>query len=689
VPDAGCLDAAADLTPPFALKVISPDILHKSDVGGVALGLQDLVAVRQAIADMSAKPGIRDAQVEGFLVEEMAQPGHEIVIGALNDPHFGPVIMAGLGGVFVEILQDVAFRICPITEREARSMLQALRGWPVLEGARGRPGADIDAIVNILLNLGGADGLLMAHGDALAEVDLNPVIVDSDGAVAVDARFVLAAGETSDSKPDSVRPFADLSPQERFAPLFAPRTVAVVGASARATTIANTFIRRMKDFDYPGTIYPIHPEAATIEGCAAFPSLAETPEPIDYAYVAVGAAQIPDLIGAAGGRVRFAHVISSGFGEVEQGRALEAELVRKAHEGGCRVIGPNCLGLYSPRGGVTFPVGAPKEVGPVGVISQSGGLSTDIIKRCQWRGVRFSGLVTIGNGADIGSADLLDFYLDDPLTEVIGLYLEDTRDGRRLFEILRSGKTSKPVVILKGGRSRLGEAAAASHTGALAGHRRIWEALTAQTPSVLVETIDEFIDVLLALQYLTLRAAKPTQRVALFGNGGGSGVLAVDYFAKCGLEIAPFDEPVRSRLEAMGLPPGTSVSNPIDTPVRTLQEKDGAVANEILDIIYEAAAPDAVVMHLNLASFVGRADVDPIDNLIAAALRVQKAYPGRAHFLMALRVDGSPELEAAKRAYRQAALEVGIPVYDELANTADALAAVSHLERQFRSPCVP
>ena len=675
--------AAAGLKPPFAVKVMSPDILHKSDAGGVALGLADAGAARAAVAAMAEKPAVMAAAVDGYLIEEMAAAGREMVVGGIRDPQFGPMIMVGLGGIFVEILKDVAFRICPITGDDARAMLGELQGAAVLSGVRGGTAVSTDAIVEVLLGIGGADGLLMTIGDAVAEVDINPVIVGETAAVAADARFILAPeGGAAQTRPRP-RPFDDLPVGERFRPLFEPRSVAVLGASTGSVTIANTFIRRMKDFGYPGTIYPIHPKAAEIEGLPAYPGIAEAPEPIDYAYIAIASARIPDVLAGAGGRLRFAQVISSGFAEVDEGKDLERDLVGKAHAGGCRVIGPNCLGMYSPRGGVTFPVGAPKEAGPVGIVSQSGGLSTDIIKRGQWRGLRFSGLVTAGNSADIGPVDLLEYYFDDPETRVIGLYLEDVKDGRAFFDLLCSAKATKPVVLLRGGRSSQGRAAAASHTGALAGDGRAWEALARQTRCVAVSMLDEFLDALLAFQFLALRPEKPTRRVVLFGNGGGTSVLATDFFAGLGLDVSPFPPAARERLEAMNLPPGTSIANPIDAPVRTMQEEDGGVANTILDIVYQAGAPDAVVMHLNLAAFVGRGSVDPVGNLIGAAVRVQEAYPGQAHFLMALRVDGSPELDDQKRLYREKALAVGIPVYDELSNTAHALAAVSRMEERF------
>ena len=672
--DAGEVESAiADLAPPFAVKVMSPDILHKSDVGGVRLDLEDAASVETTIKEMASRI---PANIEGYLVEEMAPQGREVVVGAVRDPRFGWMIMLGLGGILVEVLEDVAFRICPIGERDARQMPAELRGAAILDGVRGEAAVSTDAIVDILLRLGGADGLLMALGDGIAEVDLNPVIVDAKGAVAADARFILS-GDTGDRSPE---PSQELPVQERFRPLFRPETVAVLGASSSSVTIANTFIRRMRDFGYAGEIYPIHPKAGEIEGLAAYPSIAQAPRPIDLAYIAIGAAHIPDVLAKTEGRLKFAQVISSGFGEIAAGKSLEADLVRKAREGGCRVIGPNCLGLYSPRGGVAFSVDSPKAAGGVGVVTQSGGLGTDIIKRGQWRGLRFSGLVSAGNCADIGPTDLLEFYLGDPDTDVIGLYLEDVKDGRRFFELLRDAAAAKPVVLLVGGRTRQGRLAAASHTGALAGDARAWVALSRQTGAIMVSTVGEFVDVLLAFQQLTLRRDRPTREIVLFGNGGGTSVLATDFFAEAGLDVSPFEGTALSRLEDLRLPPGTALANPIDTPVGTLQQENGMIADRILDIVYEEAAPDAVVMHLNLAAFVGRGSVDPVDNLLHAAARVAGKFPGQAHFALVLRSDGSPEIDDQRRDCRARALAVGIPVYDELTDAALALKAVGHME---------
>lgn len=187
----GVAAAVAGLRPPFVVKVMSPEILHKSDAGGVKVNLADAKAVADAIRAMQAAPAIKAARVEGFLVEEMAPRGEEVVVGGIRDPQFGPLVMVGLGGIFVEVLKDVSFRICPITKLDAEEMLGELKGHALLEGARGRAAVSKEAIVDVLLKVGGEDGLLLRHAADIREADINPLIVSAGGAVAVDARFIV------------------------------------------------------------------------------------------------------------------------------------------------------------------------------------------------------------------------------------------------------------------------------------------------------------------------------------------------------------------------------------------------------------------------------------------------------------------------------------------------------------------
>lgn len=469
----------------------------------------------------------------------------------------------------------------------------------------------------------------------------------------------------------------------RFAALVEPRTMVVVGASASGVTPGNEFIRHSRALGFKGRVIPLHPSASVVEGEAAVKSFAEIDGIVDYAYFAIAAPQIPDLIASAAGKLRFAHIMSSGFGEVEEGRELESRLARAARDAGVRILGPNCMGVHSPRGGITFIGAGRTEPGSVGVVSQSGGLAVDMILRGKVRGLAYSAIVTIGNSVDVGPAELLEFFVADPHTRVIGFYLEDVKDGRRFFEALRAAQAAKPVVLLLGGQTAQGRKAAASHTGSLASDLAVWRGLVRQTGVALTSSLDEFLDALLAFQTLKPRVGAATRSAVLFGNGGGTSVLATDEFGRRGLEVAPMARAAIDALAALKLPPGTSIVNPIDAPAGTLRQQDGRIAERILDCIFELAAPDAVVMHINLPVFVSSADqrADFLANLVAAAVRVRGKHTNGAHFLLVLRSDGSEAAETRRREFRAIAVAQGIPVYDEMISAAQALAAVATYER--------
>jgi len=591
--------------------------------------------------------------------------------------------MVGLGGVFIEILGDTAFRVCPITRRDARSMLEQLRGWPLLQGARGRPPSNIEALIDALVSVGGPEGLLMQAQGQLSEVDINPLIVSSAGAVACDARMILDKnGLTPIPEEDE-----HLKQPEWLHPLFEPAVIAVAGASATGFTPANDFIRQCKALGCPARIVPIHPNAPEVEGLRAVKQIAEIGSTVDYLYISIAAANVPALIDSCGGRVRFAQVISSGFGEVEHGKTLERDLLRAARRAGVRLLGPNCLGIYSPRGGLAFVGDCPREPGPIGIVSQSGGLAVDMILRGKHKGLRFSGLATLGNSVDLGPADLIDHYLDDQHTTAIGIYLEDVRDGRRFVDILARAMGHKPVVILLGGQTDQGRQAAASHTGSLASPLALWRGIAEQTGIVITDTLDQFLDTLLAFQCLKPQTGRVTQRCVLFGNGGGTSVLAADAFARRGLTVAPMAADAIAALDALHLPPGTSVINPVDAPAFTLRQEEGRVAEKILETIITLGKPDALVTHLNLPVFINSADqrADFLGNLINATLRVRERYGHSTHHALVLRSDGSEACEARKRSFRAAAVAAGIPSFDELVNAADALASIAQFERHMNA----
>jgi len=689
VPKSVVVTSAADgrkacdgLTPPFVVKGMSPDVLHKSDAGAVRLKLADGDQVAEAITEIEKALSAHTKNIDGYLIEEMAAPGHELVIGGVQDPQFGPLVMVGLGGIFVEVFEDVAFCICPITERDANQMLDELKSASVLAGARGGLVADRAAIIEALLAVGGDGGLLMIHGADIAELDINPLIVSEKGAVAVDARVVLS--EEASRNREAVTLASPEDVLAAFKPLYEPQTIGVVGASSTNMNRLNNYMRWVRDFGFKGDIYPIHPTATEIDGMPAYPSLADTPKPVDYAMVGVPSEKVPATIEAANGRCRFAHIIAAGFGEkgTPEGDQLQDELIAAAKKAGVRLLGPNCNGGFSPRSPYTYVNGMLPELGTIGCVSQSGGLGIDVLRRGETRGLRFSGLMTIGNAADLGPTDLLEFYLADPQTKIIGMYVEGVKEGRKFFELLRRSNGEKPIVLLKGGRTELGLQAAESHTGSLAGDDRVWQALARQTGAVIVNTLEEYLDVLLAFQMIPVRSDNPTTSAAIFGNGGGTSVLAVDAFANRGIRIDRFLPVTQEKLADLGLPPGCALNNPIDTPGGSIRVENGAMGERIMEIVYANEDVQAFVMHLNIPVLTRQVmpGQDLLVNLMDGADRVEKRYPGKTHFLLVLRSDGRAEMDDKKREAREWALQRGYPVFDELTNAVNALWAISTYE---------
>ncbi|WP_043631789.1 acetate--CoA ligase family protein [Nonomuraea candida] len=659
--------AAGELAGPLVLKAFGPGLTHKSEAGAVVLGLshEELPA---AAARMRER-----LEPAGFLVEEQAAPGVELIVGLVRDPAFGPVLLAGLGGVFAEALRDTALRLCPITEPDARRMLASLRGAAVLDGWRGGPAVDVAAVVKVLMAVGGAGGLWERL--ELGEFELNPIIAGPSGAIAVDARYLPersaprgnAPSRTARTDPDRSEPSqatrsdpgrADQGRETDFLPLFEPRAVAVVGASTSRPNFGNLFLGFYRDAGVP--LVAVHPTAEEVAGVPAVPSLARAEA--DYALVAVPAGRCAEVVRQAGG-VPFVQVMSGGFGEAGRPE-LEAELVAAARAAGTRLLGPNCMGVYCPRGRQTFVGGGLGPAGTVALISQSGGLAGEVIKVGERRGLAFSRVVTVGNASDVTPAELLRWLAGDAETRVIGLYLEDPRDGRELYAALRA--TDLPVVLLAGGRTAQGRRAAASHTGGLVSDRRVWEAMAEQAGAALVSAQDDLIG---ALAYFQAHGARVTSGdgVLVVGPSGGASVLAADAFDGAGVRLDPLPGDRLDALRALGV---AAAGNPLEVPVGPLGR-----AGLVADVIGVLAGPYRdVVAHVNVQAFFTYGDAaEPLYAYARALAGAQAARPGVRITLVTRNGECAPAGVADE--VGRIAAEAGIPVYRSMEAAAVAVAA--------------
>ena len=464
----------------------------------------------------------------------------------------------------------------------------------------------------------------------------------------------------------SVRPMWDA--------LLKPRTVAVLGVSPTHETLGNHFLRGLLAFGYPGSIYPIHPTAREFEGLKTYGSVRDTPSAVDYAYVALPSTAVREALNTKPNHVHFAQVVASGFGETADGQALEEELLRQARRTGTRILGPNCLGTYSPRGHLTFLNNVSSDTGCIGIMSQSGGLTIDIIRQGAALGLSFSAVVSLGNSIDVEPSDLLQCYLSDDATRVIGIYLEDVKDGQRFYRTLRDARGSNPIVLLLGGQTRWGQKAAQSHTGALATSSRVWHGLARQTGTLLVETFDEFLAALVGFQYWKPHMAKVTRRVALVGNGGGTSVLMADYLARRGLIVAPFGSETMVSLTAMQLPPGSSIANPVDLPAGTFRLNEGRIVGQVLKTILTKERLDAILLHVNAAAigeFTQQSDQIIEQAMQSASNAVQL---NDAHFGVVYRTS------EGDRSSQDRSVE-NYPVFREMSQAGNALFSIAQYER--------
>ena len=348
--------------------------------------------------------------------------------------------------------------------------------------------------------------------------------------------------------------------------LFRPRGVAVVGASRRPGKVGYMVLYNLKN-SYRGPIYPVNPNATEILGLKAYPSVLDVPDPVELAVIVVPAPRVPEVMDQVGRRgIKTAIIISAGFREVgEEGARLEEEVLRIARRYGVRILGPNCLGVYSPSTGINTMFLDPEKQslpgnGPIAFISQSGALGAALLDVAALRGLGMSKFISIGNRADIDEADLLAYLKNDPHTKVIAIYVEGVEDGPIFRRALEDTTPVKPVVVLKAGKTSAGARAAASHTGSLAGSYQIYNAVFKQTGAIEVLHTEELFDV---AQALALQPPMRGDRVAIITVGGGSGVMATDWLSELGFEVPMFSKETQEKLRKILLPIA-SPRNPVD-----------------------------------------------------------------------------------------------------------------------------
>ncbi len=654
---------------PAVLKVLSPDVSHKSEVGGVELGLDSAQAVRAAFAriqkSLAAKmPG---AKFEGVAVQPMAAAGRvELLAGIVRDDRYGATIMVGLGGILVEVLNDTAIRLAPVTEREARAMLSELRGAALLKGVRGAPAADIDAVVTMLVAL---SEFAAAHPE-VREMDLNPVVAYQHGVTVLDARVLLGA-----------KPVAAIADPHRVARLenlkraFNPRSVVVIGDKKAGGYMWLRALANLKTKLYSVQIDPNEIAGIEAMGVENHKSLAEIGEPIDYAVSAVPRQVAPRILrDCVANKVGSIGFFTSGFSETseELGIRLEAELREVALGSEIALVGPNCMGLANPSIGMrNYPDGKVGDPGDVSFISQSGTHTINFCVQAAAHGVRVNLAASIGNVLILEAADYIDLMATDPATKVIGMYIEGVRDGRRFFESLRAAAARHPVVVWKGGATEAGARATFSHTGSLATPRALWSALVRQAGAVEVGSLDAMLD---AVELLS-RGRKVTGRaMGLVAMTGGQSVVVTDTFAAAGLEIPALSDASYDELKTFFNVIGGSYRNPLDAGGTIGSGVHPGGLDRILAILDRDPAIDSIVLEVGTGFRAARwaTHEDEIttllDKLSEFATKSSKPFAVILH---------PAHLEALVARGKELARQRGLVVFDSFERAAAAFATAS------------
>ncbi|MGI5507258.1 acetate--CoA ligase family protein [Lentzea sp. CA-135723] len=553
----GAVAFAEEIGYPVVLKIVSPDILHKTEAGGVLVGLKNAAEVAEGYRTIihNARNYKADADITGVQVQQQLPTGnevHEVIVGATTDETFGKIVAFGLGGILVEVLKDVTFRLAPTSAEEALSMVNGIAAAEILKGVRGAEGVDAGKLADLIHRVSD----LVTDFPQLAEVDLNPVLATPAGATAVDVRILV----DEDAAKEPVRFTQDeiLASMNR---IMKPSAIAVIGASNEEGKIGNSVMKNLVNGGYGGTIYPINPKADEILDIKAFASIADVPGDVDVAVFAIPAKFVPAALEEVGKKgVGGAIMIPSGFGETGNVQ-LQNEIVEIARRHGVRILGPNIYGYYYTPENLSATFCTPYDVkGGVALTSQSGGIGMAILGFSRSAGMGVSSIVGVGNKADIDEDDLLTFFESDPNTQLVAMHLEDLKDGRSFAETAKRVSEKKPVVVLKAGRTDQGAKAASSHTGALAGNDRVYDDILRQSGVIRAPGLNDLLEY---ARGIPLLATPKGENVVIITGAGGSGVLLSDACVDNGLSLMSIPDDLDAAFREF-IPPFGAAGNPVD-----------------------------------------------------------------------------------------------------------------------------
>lgn len=445
---------------------------------------------------------------------------------------------------------------------------------------------------------------------------------------------------------------------------FPPRTVAIVGVSRNDDSKHPGYtgvglLRILRQAGFQGSIYPVNPKASVIDNVKVYPSVTSIPEPLDLVIITVPPAAVPQVVkDCVSAKALNVQICTSGFGETGQaeGKKLEEEIRETALKGNLRVIGPNCMGFQIPSINMQMHADTPPVQGPVAFVSQSGGHARIYLLRGAQLGIGFSKVISYGNALVLDATDFLEYLAQDKETQIICLYLEGVKDGRRLMELVRQTNPVKPVIIWKGGLTNAGARAAVSHTSSLAGDKQIWEAFFKQTGAIAVHSIEEMAEV--TMTFLRLKPS-PGKRAAVLAVGGGSSVATGDICAEEGIVLPALSEQTRAGLLEFISLVNQGVANPIDVPSVVV---DIAPLHRAYELLAADPQIDMVMLHLG-AEFIAGPAADVLTELHKRISSSTNPGSPLKPVIVALSEEG--QIHETEK-YAQQLREAGITAYNSL-----------------------
>ena len=453
-------------------------------------------------------------------------------------------------------------------------------------------------------------------------------------------------------------------------PVFYPKSIAVVGASATSIKAGSLWVIDLRSAGFPGPVYPVGSSGGRLGDLEIFTNLRLVPGEVDYVIVAVPRQSVLDLLDdCAAKNVKAVQFFTAGFSEIDsqQGRRLEEQMLERARRSNMRIIGPNCIGVYCPEHKIPFLMGILGENGSVGFVSQSGGIATKLVTIGIARHINYSKGVSFGNGIDLDASDFLQYLAADPKTKVIGAYLEGTRRGTRLFRTMKEVARVKPLVVWKGGRTEAGAQAAMSHTGSLASSAAIWSAMLKQAGAIEVHSLEELTDALLIFQQLGHgRGSRATIIGGLADGGGGNSVAAGDACMENGPKVPPLSSETKQELSKLLGEVGSIFRNPVD--VSQAQFRGLAALFRAIDSIVRDATSDIVLVQEDvdiLLPIYSRQGLEEINDFLIE-LRTRQNKP-----LIVVLPPGSAEEQRAQ--IEQRLLAASIPVFCSMERGAKAI----------------